>query len=92
MDLVENDTDEDVEYAIEEGEGTHSFTRRIPLARGERKELQIVDQVFDIYFYRIGETDEPIAVRKRIFRDSHVRLYAPDSGRIAVDTRPAKAA
>ena len=92
MPSVENDTEEGVEYTVEEGEGTSSFTFCVPLESGQTKELTLSNQYFNIFFYRKGSQGAQLACRRRVHQDCSVRLHCPAPGRWEVDVRPAKAA
>ncbi len=89
---VQNETEEGVEYGVEEGEGTSSFTLRVPLASGGCEELEMSTQFFNISFYPAGGTGEVLISQRDVHRDSTVRLYRSKQGRLALDVQPAKEA
>ena len=92
MPEVHNDTDEGVEYTIEEGEGTSGFTLCTPLPSGRSIELKLSNLSFNIFFYRPGGQGDPLTFKRKVHWNSIVRLYRSASGRWAVDIHPAKAA
>lgn len=96
MPTVQNETEEDVEYAVEEGENTGHFTICVPLASGESKDLKLMNRCFNIFFYRKGSVQdrdrEILASKEGVDHDRSLRLYCPAPGRFEVDVISVKAA
>lgn len=88
---VENDTEEGVSYTVEEGQGTGSFALFQPLEAGQVKSLSLMNEYFNILFYKRGEKEKPLAFKRHIHKDSSVKLRYLARNRWEVEVHPAGA-
>lgn len=85
MSDVVNDTEEGVDYAYDEGQGSAGFSCLYDLGPGSSRELQVMTSQFNIYFYRKGGNKELVAFAREVPAGRRVRLYRSDAGSLAVE-------
>ena len=90
MPAVENDSEEEVDYSYNEGQGTSGISLFRHLGPGDVDTLRVANQHFDIYFYKRDDRLEPFAYRREVPRDSDVRLHNPNPDRWEVEVRPSE--
>ena len=81
---VHNDTEEPVDYVVEEGQGSTGLPQFEPLAAGRTSKLGVSNESFDIFFYKSGaqiaKDNELLVFEKGIPRGSSVRLFSSTPG------------
>ena len=92
MASVENDTPTEIEVSVNEGQGTGYIAAFQRLGPGECKTLSHSMDHFNIEFFKVGEREKAVAVKRSVHRDSIVKLRCPRPGRWEVKVVAAKAA